>query len=117
MSDSGHAQDQQHSVAGEGLPDEPSDQVNQGLAQVADTGLVERADGASDTRGDAGRTDTEDHWSTKPEQYDLGQLYDSSKRGVEAERDKAEADYDQAAEVSGEASDGYGTGQDEGSID
>jgi len=55
------------------------------------------------------------------EHIDLGALLDGSERGPEApegERAHGEAGaYGQAADLSGETSDGYVSGQDEGSID
>ena len=48
------------------------------------------------------------------EHIDLGALMDGSERGPEVpEQDE----YGEAAEISGETSDGYVAGQDEGSID
>lgn len=47
---------------------------------------------------------------------DLGALMDGSERGPEVPEDE-ENDYGQAADLSGETSDGYVSGQDEGSID
>ena len=48
------------------------------------------------------------------EHIDLGALLDGSERGPEAPEGD---EYGPAAEASGEASDGYVSGQDEGSID
>ena len=50
------------------------------------------------------------------EHIDLGALMDGSERGPEAPDDKG-LEYGEAADLSGETSDGYATGQDEGSID
>jgi hypothetical protein len=48
------------------------------------------------------------------EHIDLGALMDGSERGPEVPE---EGDYGEAADLSGESSDGYVAGQDEGSID
>lgn len=48
------------------------------------------------------------------EHIDLGALMDGSERGPEVPED---GEYGEAADLSGEASDGYVAGQDEGSID
>ncbi len=48
------------------------------------------------------------------EHIDLGALMDGSERGPEVPE---EDEYGEAAEISGETSDGYVAGQDEGSID
>jgi hypothetical protein len=57
------------------------------------------------------------------EHVDLGALMDGSERGPETPDEDARAahsaaeEYGEAAELSGETSDGYVAGQDEGSID
>ena len=59
------------------------------------------------------------------EHIDLGALMDGSERGPEEERanrgtggaHSGAGEYGEAAELSGETSDGYVSGQDEGSID
>jgi hypothetical protein len=50
------------------------------------------------------------------EHIDLGALMDGSERRPETPDEKDE-EYGEAADLSGETSDGYVTGQDEGSID
>lgn len=54
------------------------------------------------------------------EHIDLGALMDGSDRGPESGEDgphRAAGEYGEAADLSGETSDGYVAGQDEGSID
>ncbi len=55
------------------------------------------------------------------EHIDLGALMDGSERGPEVPEEdwahSAAGEYGEAADLSGETSDGYVSGQDEGSID
>jgi hypothetical protein len=48
---------------------------------------------------------------------DLGALMDGSERGPEIPDEGGAGEYGEAADLSGETSDGYVAGQDEGSID
>ena len=51
------------------------------------------------------------------EHIDLGALMDGSERGPEIPDEGGAGEYGEAADLSGETSDGYVAGQDEGSID